>query len=87
MATYIPELTYSGSPRTNGQIIKKKAYLRKLRDAKPRDGVHWAHPSPNAKGPAWGPSGGVRINTPKSGSGGALIRIFDLYAEPFPLVA
>ena len=36
------------------------------------DGVLWAHPSPNAKGPAWGPSGGVRINTPESGSGGRI---------------
>jgi hypothetical protein len=40
---------------------------------KPRDGVLWAHPSPNAKGlTEMRPLDGLRINSPFSGSGGRI---------------
>ncbi len=40
---------------------------------KPRDGILWAHPAPNAKGlTEVKPLDGLRINSPFSGSGGAL---------------
>ena len=41
---------------------------------KPRNGVLWAHPSPNAKGLVeTRPLDGLRINSPFCGSGGPLV--------------
>ena len=40
---------------------------------KPRDGILWAHPAPNAKGLVeTRPLDGLRINSPVFGSGGVL---------------
>ena len=40
---------------------------------KPRDGILWAHPAPNAKGLVeTRPLDGLRINSPFYGSGGSL---------------
>jgi hypothetical protein len=40
---------------------------------KPRDGILWAHPAPNAKGlTEVRPLGGRRINSPIFGSGGVI---------------
>ncbi len=40
---------------------------------KPRDGILWAHPAPNAKGlVSTRPLDGLRINSPFSGSGGRI---------------
>jgi len=40
---------------------------------KPRDGILWAHPAPNAKGfTEVKPLDGLRINSPFCGSGGSL---------------
>ncbi len=42
---------------------------------KPRDGILWAHPAPNTKGLVeTRPLDGLRINSPFSGSGGAITR-------------
>jgi len=55
---------------------------------KPRDGILWGHPAPNAKGVTEvKPLDGLRINSPFFGSGGAFAEKIDLYAEPFPLIS
>jgi hypothetical protein len=43
---------------------------------KPRDGILWAHPAPNAKGfTEVKPFDGLRINSPFIGSGGAICTV------------
>ena len=58
---------------THEDIETARANLRALRGTitlKPRDGIHWAHPAPNAKGlTEVRPLDGLRINSPLVGSG------------------
>ena len=54
---------------------------------KPRDGVLWAHPAPNAKNLVdTRLSGRLSINSQKMVAGAGLLKNVHLYTEPFPLI-
>ena len=68
------------NPATTLEDIEiARANLRALLDTvtlKPRDGILWAHPAPNAKGlVSTRPLDGLRINSPFSGSGGVICAV------------
>ena len=64
---------------TRADIEAARSHLHALLGTvtlKPRNGVLWAHPSPNAKGlTEMRPLDGLRINSPKSGSGGVICAV------------
>ena len=69
--------TLAENPHTTAEDIEvARSHLRALLGTvtlKPRDGVLWAHPSPNAKGLVeTRPLDGLRINSPFCGSGGVI---------------
>ncbi len=72
--------TLADCPETTLEDIEAaRSHLRALLGTvtlKPRDGVLWAHPAPNAKGLVeTRPLDGLRINSPFSGSGGVICTV------------
>ena len=80
------------NPHTTLEDIEAaRSHLHALLGAvtlKPRDGVLWAHTSPNAKGLVeTRPLDGLHINRPKMVAGARLSNFMQIEIEPFPLVA
>jgi len=76
MTSYTTE-QLAGNPVTTLEGIEAAranlAALLGIVTLKPRDGILWAHPAPNAKGfTEVKPLDGLRINSPLIGSGGSL---------------
>ncbi len=70
------ELLADNPHATREDIEAARSHLHALLGTvtlKPRNGVLWAHPAPNAKGlVSTRPLDGLRINSPFSGSGGRI---------------